>query len=108
MAGAHGATELTYMEPQSTLFFLVLLVAFGGLVWWMLRARQVVLRVVAAFLAFIPAMMFGVAAVNKYYDYYQTWGAAVADFTAKGVAASTLPAGNGGTGTGFSALVHNH
>ena len=33
-----------------------------------------VLRIIAACLAFIPAMAFGVAAVNKYYDYYQTWG----------------------------------
>jgi hypothetical protein len=35
-------------------------------------ARQVAFRVLAACLAFVPAMLFGVAAVNKYYDYYQT------------------------------------
>src|SRR5271156_4720299 len=55
------------------------MVVFGGLLWWLAVARQVVFRVLAACLAFIPAMMFGVAAVNKYYDYYQTWGAAVSD-----------------------------
>jgi enterochelin esterase-like enzyme len=57
------------------------MLTFVGLAWWMVVAKQVVFRVLAACLAFVPAMLFGVAAVNKYYDYYQTWGAAVADFT---------------------------
>jgi enterochelin esterase-like enzyme len=98
------------LEPQSTLFFLVLLVAFAGLVWWMLRTKHLAIKIGAAFLAFIPAMLFGVAAVNKYYGYYETWGAAVADFTAKGVSADTVPATDGGTGSsaGFSALVAKH
>jgi enterochelin esterase-like enzyme len=96
------------LEPQSTVFFVLLLLAFAGLVWWMLKTRHLALRIVAAFLAFVPAMLFGVATVNKYYDYYQTWGSAVADFTAKGVAADTVPAGDGGSGTGFSALVDHH
>src|SRR5215467_10691804 len=39
-------------------------------------------------------MLFGVAAVNKYYDYYQTWGAAAADLTGQGLStASSLPSG---------------
>jgi enterochelin esterase-like enzyme len=62
------------------------MVVFGGLVIWLVLARQIVFRVLAACLAFIPAMLFGVAAVNKYYDYYQTWGSAAADFTNQGVA----------------------
>ena len=66
-------------EPQSTLFFLILMVFFGAMVWWLVVAKQVVFRVLAACLAFIPAMMFGVAAVNKYYDYYQNWNSAIAD-----------------------------
>jgi enterochelin esterase-like enzyme len=69
------------LEPQSTALFLVCMLAFAGFAWWMVVAKQVVFRVLAACLAFVPAMMFGVAAVNKYYDYYQTWGAAIADFT---------------------------
>ncbi|HLJ98406.1 MAG TPA: alpha/beta hydrolase-fold protein [Streptosporangiaceae bacterium] len=72
------------LEPQSTLLFLLLLVVFVGLVAWMALARQPVFRVLAACLAFIPAMLFGVAAVNKYYDYYQTWGAAISDLTGGG------------------------
>jgi enterochelin esterase-like enzyme len=43
----------------------------------------------AASLAFVPAMLFGVAAVNKYYDYYQTWGSVAADLGAQGI--SSVP-----------------
>ncbi len=71
--------------PQSTLFFLLLLGTFGLLTWWLIVARQLVFRVLAACLAFIPAMMFGVAAVNKYYDYYQNWSSAIADLTNQGI-----------------------
>jgi len=69
------------LEPQGTLFFLLLMVAFGALVVWLVLTRQVVFRVLAACLAFIPAMVFGIAAVNKYYDYYQTWGALFSDLS---------------------------
>ena len=69
------------LEPQGTLFFLLLMVAFGALVTWLVLTKQVVFRVLAACLAFIPAMVFGIAAVNKYYDYYQTWGALFSDLS---------------------------
>jgi len=78
-------------EPQSTLFFLLLLAVFGALVWWLVVAKQLVFRVLAACLAFVPAMMFGVAAVNKYYDYYQNWNAAISDMTNQGVQAAQVP-----------------
>ena len=68
------------LEPQSTALFVLLLALFGTLMWWMLATGRAALRVFAACLAFIPAMVFGVLAVNKYYGYYQTWGAIVADF----------------------------
>jgi poly(3-hydroxybutyrate) depolymerase len=77
------------LEPQGTAFFLILMVVFAGLLAWLVLAKQIVFRMLAACLAFIPAMTFGVAAVNKYYDYYQTWGSIAADFTNQGVA--TLP-----------------
>ena len=76
-------------EPQGAGFFLLLMVVFGGLLVWVALARQVVFRVFAACLAFIPAMVFGVAAVNKFYDYYQTWGGMINDLTSQSV--STLP-----------------
>jgi enterochelin esterase-like enzyme len=77
------------LEPQGIAFFIILMVIFGALVAWIIFTKQLVFRVLAACLAFIPAMLFGVAAVNKYYDYYQSWGAIAADFSNQGVA--TLP-----------------
>jgi len=77
------------LEPQGTGFFLILIVAFGGLLLWVAMAKQVVFKVFAACLAFIPAMVFGIAAVNKYYDYYPTWGAMVNDLTGQG--ATSIP-----------------
>ncbi len=73
------------LEPQSTALFLLLMAAFGALVVWAVLAKQPVFRLLAACLAFIPAMLFGVAAVNKYYGYYETWAAVLADFTNRGV-----------------------
>jgi enterochelin esterase-like enzyme len=76
-------------EPQGTGFFLLLIAVFGALLVWVALAKQVVFRVLAACLAFIPAMAFGVTAVNKFYDYYQTWGGMINDLTGQG--ASSIP-----------------
>jgi len=76
-------------EPQGTGFFLLLIVVFAALLVWVAVAKHVVFRVLAACLAFIPAMAFGIAAVNKFYDYYQTWGGMINDLTGQG--ASTIP-----------------
>jgi enterochelin esterase-like enzyme len=76
-------------EPQGTGFFLLLIVIFGALLVWVALARQVVFRVLAACLAFIPAMFFGIASVNRFYDYYQTWGGAISDLTGQG--ANSIP-----------------
>jgi enterochelin esterase-like enzyme len=63
------------------------MVVFGALIVWAVATKQLVFRILAACLAFVPAMLFGVAAVNKYYDYYQNWGTVVSDFiTNQGVA----------------------
>jgi enterochelin esterase-like enzyme len=75
--------------PQGTGFFLLLMVVFGALLVWVAFAKQVVFRVLAACLAFIPAMVFGIAAVNKFYDYYQTWDGMINDLTGQG--ASSIP-----------------
>ena len=76
------------LEPQSTALFALLIVMFGALVWHIMAGRRVAVRVLAACLAFVTAMVFGVLAVNRYYDYYQTWGAMVADLTHQGVGAT--------------------
>jgi enterochelin esterase-like enzyme len=75
--------------PQGTGFFLLLIVVFGALLVWVALAKHIVFRLLAACLAFIPAMVFGVAAVNKFYDYYQTWGGMINDLTGQG--ANTIP-----------------
>jgi len=79
------------LGPQSTLFFVLLMAAFVALLWWMCVAKHLVFRVLAGCLAFIPAVMFGVAAVNKYYDYYPNWGSAIADLTGQNLSAPVLP-----------------
>jgi predicted esterase len=85
-------------EPQGTGFFLLLIVVFGGLLVWVALARQLVFRVLAACLAFLPAMVFGITAVNKYYDYYQTWGGMINDLTGQGAGSIPKYAADG-TGT---------
>jgi S-formylglutathione hydrolase FrmB len=77
------------LEPQSTALFILLMVVFCALLAWLALTRQPVFRVFAACLSFIPAMLFGVAAVNKYYDYYQTWGAIASDVGGQGL--NTVP-----------------
>src|SRR5882724_4304435 len=59
--------------------------------WWLITTRQLVLRILAALLAFVPAMFFGIAVVNKYYDYYQTWNAAISDLVGQGSPAGDIP-----------------
>ncbi|MGH3229754.1 MAG: alpha/beta hydrolase [Streptosporangiaceae bacterium] len=76
-------------EPQGAGFFLLLMVVFAALIAWVAMAKQVVFKVLAACLAFVPAMAFGIASVNKFYDYYQTWGGMVSDLTGQG--ASSIP-----------------
>jgi hypothetical protein len=72
------------LEPQGTTFLVLLILAFAGLITWLAMTKQVVVRVLAAFLAFVPAAVFGIAVVNKYYDYYQTWGALYSDLSGSG------------------------
>jgi enterochelin esterase-like enzyme len=90
------------LEPQGTLFLIFLVLAFGGLITWVALANQVVFRVIAACLAFIPAMAFGIFAVNKYYDYYQTWGALYSDLSGQSTSIPHLTAAGLGKGTAGS------
>lgn len=83
------------VEPQSDVLFVLLVLIFGGLIFWLVRTRRVVLRVTAACLAFIIAMGFGVLSVNKYFGYYQTWGSAIADLSNQStVAGPAIPSGS--------------
>jgi enterochelin esterase-like enzyme len=77
------------LEPQSPALFVLLIAMFGVQMWRTLVTRRAAFRVLAACLAFVPAMVFGVLAVNKYYGYYQTWGAMTADLTQQGPSAAS-------------------
>jgi enterochelin esterase-like enzyme len=81
------------LEPQSTVLIVLLVAAFGGLMWWILVARRTVVRVLAATVAFVLAMQTGIMVVNKYFGYYQTWGAVVSDLASRSPgSAPRLPA----------------
>jgi enterochelin esterase-like enzyme len=69
------------LEPQSTTLFIALILIFGVLAWWMIIAHRVGFRITAACLSFAVAAFFGILAVNRYFSYYQTWGAAIADLS---------------------------
>jgi enterochelin esterase-like enzyme len=94
------------LEPQSTLFFVLLVVLFIGMLWWLLVTRHLVLRIFSALLAFSSAMVFGIATVNKYYDYYPTWGSAWSDITSSGVPATSVSSMTGGPRTVNASLGH--
>ncbi|HEV2374848.1 MAG TPA: alpha/beta hydrolase-fold protein [Streptosporangiaceae bacterium] len=81
------------LEPQSTVLFILLMAVFCALLVWVALAKEPVFRVFAASLAFVPAMLFGVAAVNKYYDYYRTWSSLAADLGGGGVASAAQVTG---------------
>jgi enterochelin esterase-like enzyme len=83
------------LEPQSTPLLVLLVVAFGALMWWMLSTGRAAVRILAAGLAFALAMFFGVMAVNKYYGYYETWGAAIGDLTSQGLTSVPPVPGSG-------------
>jgi enterochelin esterase-like enzyme len=78
------------LEPQSTLLFALLIVAFAGLMVWLSMTRRILFRMLAAVIAFAVAMQVGIMAVNKYFDYYQSWGAAFADLTSPGPAVAQI------------------
>jgi enterochelin esterase-like enzyme len=61
------------MGPQSPLLFFVLLVIFGALLYTVARTKKIVWKAVAGTAAFAPPMIFGVATINRYYDYYTSW-----------------------------------
>lgn len=89
------------LEPQSTVLFVLLILGFAGLMYWMVRSSRIVLRIVAAVLSFALAMSVGILAVNRYFDYYPTWGAAISDLNGSGsnvaqVSSSSLVSGGFG------------
>ena len=67
--------------PQGFVVFAVFVLLFAGALYWLVRVRHTALKVVAGAMAFPPAMMFGVALVNNFYGYYESWDDAWRDLT---------------------------
>jgi len=72
-------------QPDSGALVIMLMMVFAGLICCVIRARRLAVRLGAAVLAFVPAGLSGVAAVNMYYGYYRTWSAVAADFSGGGI-----------------------
>jgi enterochelin esterase-like enzyme len=67
--------------PQGFFVFGILVLCFAGALFWLAKAKPVALKVFAGVMAFPPAMLFGVALVNGFYGYYQSWDEAWRDLT---------------------------
>jgi enterochelin esterase-like enzyme len=67
--------------PQGIVVFALLMLLFAGALFWLVRVRHVALKVIAGVLAFPPAMMCGIALVNDFYGYYESWDDAWRDLT---------------------------
>jgi enterochelin esterase-like enzyme len=81
--------------PQSLFVLLLLVAAFAGLCYVLAKRGHLVLRVGAAGMAFVVSSVFGMALVNKFYDYYQTWGDLINDLSGKQPGEATLPPSGG-------------
>lgn len=69
------------LGPQGFVVFALLLACFAGALWCLATARPVVVKVIAGAMAFPPAALFGIALVNSFYGYYDTWDDAWRDLT---------------------------
>lgn len=78
--------------PQGFFTFFVLVVIFVGALIWLVKTKPIALRLVAGVMAFPPAMLFGVALVNRFYGYYTSWDDAWRDLTNQAPASvATVP-----------------
>ncbi len=77
--------------PQSYIVFGLFIAVFAAGIYLQRRSKLVAVRIVTAVMSFVAAALFGMAAVNRFYDYYQTWGNIVADLTGSQPGVTTLP-----------------
>ena len=69
------------MQPNSKILLVALFLAAAGNLYLIVRYSNVYARIGAGVLAIVLAATGGMAVVNDYYGYYQTWGQLRADFT---------------------------
>ena len=89
--------------PTSWTFLGLLVAGVVALMVWLVRARNVVLKIVAGVLAFALSALFGAALVNQYYAYYTTWGSMVANARGSGVIGYDPTLAGSPVGTGAAA-----
>ncbi|MFC0038302.1 alpha/beta hydrolase-fold protein [Actinomadura rayongensis] len=77
--------------PQGVVVLVFLVLAFAGLAWVLARRGPLALRVPAGALAFVVAAVFGMATVNRYYDYYESWGDLFGDLSGASDGVQALP-----------------
>jgi enterochelin esterase-like enzyme len=75
-----SAGEIVF-GPQGFVVFALLMLLFVGALFLLVRVRHLALKVIAGILAFPPAMMCGIALVNDFYGYYESWDDAWRDLT---------------------------
>lgn len=71
------------MQPDSISLVVVLIVAAAALLFALAKYRNLAVRAVSGALALILAGLAGVAVVNDYFGYYQSWSQLSADLSGK-------------------------
>lgn len=69
------------MEPNSPALLIFLLLGAGGLLVALVRYRHIAIRITCGLFAVVLAGFGGMAVVNDYYGYYQTWSQLGADLS---------------------------
>jgi S-formylglutathione hydrolase FrmB len=77
--------------PQSVPVLLLLVAMFVGLAYGLARPGMLALRIGSGTLAFVIASVFGMALVNRFYDYYQSWGDIYSDLSGHQPGVEALP-----------------
>jgi hypothetical protein len=83
--------DIFVFGPQSMILLILLVAGFAGLAYVLARPGMLVLRIGAGVLSFAVAAVFGTASVNRYYDYYQTWGDLFNDLSGRQPGVVALP-----------------
>jgi enterochelin esterase-like enzyme len=77
--------------PQGYAIFTLLVLVFAAGFYIQHRTGNVALQVAAGVMSFVCAALFGMAAVNRFYDYYQAWGDLYNDLTGTQPGVTSLP-----------------
>lgn len=91
------------MEPNSILLVVLLVLLSGGLIFAAIRYRPLAVKIAAGAFAVVLAAVSGIAMVNDYYGYYQTWSQLTSDFSGSYTSFADQPTGRrtaGPTGHG--------